>query len=335
VVWPRAGFCGIAVWAFFVAALESRAFAAEIRWNAPSDCDPRERVSTQIEKLLDRALPSIDSVDFEASIERAGPEGWRLTFVGIERERGERRTRTLSGESCAALADAGAVAIAMAVRSTEYDPDEAAAPGRPSEPDRSEEMPLPAPAPAPGADRSSAQTAGSRKEGDAGRLRPLIGTQAAMDTGALPSVSPGLGVFLGVAWRSFRGEATFTAFLPQTQDTARGGGGDFALATGALAACLQPADAAVRPLACAGFEIGQLTGEGVGVARSRSGSATWTAAKMEAGVSARIARDLSLLARAGVARPFSRPEFVLGGQEVVFQPAAITFRAALGVEYSW
>lgn len=314
--------------------LRSPAAAAEIRWETSVDCDPRARVSTQIETLLERSLPSVDTIDFEARVERAEPAGFRLTFVGIERGRDERRSRTLSSGTCDELAEAAAVAMTLAIRSTEYVPD---ATGAAKPPHRERGLAPPA-ANAPNdptEDHPGAPRPSPRRAETPAHVRPFLGAHLLADVGALPAASPGAGLGFGLSWKALRAEAGFAFFVPSTEETSAGGGGRFSLAAGIFGLCLEPSAAEVRPLVCASFELGQLTGEGVGVARSRSGTATWTALKVDGGLAVRVAASLSLLARVGVARPFSRPDFVLGGAEVVFRPSALAARGGIGVEYSW
>ena len=64
------------------------------------------------------------------------------------------------------------------------------------------------------------------------------------------------------------------------------------------------------------------------------GTALWSAARLELGAALRVNSSLRLVARVGVAVPFARQEFVLDG-EAVHEPAALSARAALGVEFLW
>ena len=86
----------------------------------------------------------------------------------------------------------------------------------------------------------------------------------------------------------------------------------------------------------AGIELGRLSGEGVGsaVTSSHPSNTFWSAARAELGLLVPLASSLRFVGRAGVALPMIRREFVLDGPEVVFRPASVSGRVALGLELS-
>jgi hypothetical protein len=253
---------------------------AEIRWTAPPDCDLRSQVQLQAGKLLGRPLAEVDTVDFELTLAVHGGR-WRVDLVSIERARAERRARVLSGGSCAEAADTAAVAISLAIRSTEAEVS--------SEPVAEELRPRTSPptpveeAPSPTAKGDRRQPAPSPPRAEFGAV---VSASVLLDVGSLPKPAPGIGVAAAVSWRFLRAAAFGRFFAPEEKEVPRGGGGEFQLILGGVQVCAEQPSGGIRPLGCLGFEVGELSGHGVGVPTEHSGSALWLAANLEAGIAA-------------------------------------------------
>jgi hypothetical protein len=309
--------------------------AAELRWSGPESCAERESVVEQVGELLGRPLAGVRGVDFEVKIshEKANDE-WRLHLETIEQNAGDRRTRELSGKTCSELTGAAAVAITMAIRASENP--EPAEPGpataehatenarpvrvRPAKPVTS--------ARGPDAVRASPAAKTSRPD----RLRPSLALAAVGDVGALPGAAPGVQLEASLGWRSLRGILFGALFASQrARAPVSQSEGEFQLALGGLLICVEQPQSGVRGLGCAGMEVGEIAGQGIGVSDARSGSSSWQAGRAELGLLVPLAPNVHLMGRAGAAIPLVRREFVLDG-EPVHRASAVTFRALAGVE---
>ncbi len=160
---------------------------------------------------------------------------------------------------------------------------------------------------------------------------PAVVLAVATDTGALPNI--GLGVDLEAALQ--RGSLQIVAFGTWfgSQDTGGGtnAGGTFQLALGGALACFAPHRGRWTGLACGGFELGRLAGTGL-VARPETAATFWRAGRADVGVTAALGGNAALVLRVGAAVPWSRPEFVLDGATLVYQPSHLAGRLTAGLQ---
>ena len=75
-----------------------------------------------------------------------------------------------------------------------------------------------------------------------------------------------------------------------------------------------------------------MSGEGQNVSVPHTRNAGWQAIRAEVGFTWEFVARLALIARVGLTRPLSRPDFVLDGQNSLHRPAALTSRILLGIE---
>jgi hypothetical protein len=158
------------------------------------------------------------------------------------------------------------------------------------------------------------------------------------DTGSLPAVGLGPALGIDVAWTGLELRA-LGLLLPSTQgsidaDDPTSPGADIQLVTGAALVCIPLATNATALViaACAGGEVGRLSGRGTRVDRPYSSAAWWWAARAD--VAARWTLPVEALAIELVltaAAPLSREEFVLRDIGSVHQPANVIARASLGL----
>jgi hypothetical protein len=167
------------------------------------------------------------------------------------------------------------------------------------------------------------------------RLGGVAAVAGVVDIGSLPSAAPGVSIALSLTWKYLRATALGTIFAAQTEETSRGGGGEFQLFTAGIDVCVEQPIPPIRPLGCVGLELGEMTGRGVEVPNSHAGSAFWVAPTLDAGVSFSLSGAFALAARVGAVVPLRRPEFVLGGTEAVFRASSLAARGALGLEFAW
>jgi hypothetical protein len=313
----------------------ARAHAAELRWRGAAECERKDNVAAQVERLIGRPLADVPAVDFEVEVQR-GPAAapWRLRVQTVVPE-GEitPSARELSGASCDEVSDAAALAIAMAVQERVQDGAPASEPVTPAAPEPSGDTR--AAQPTPEGARSVSPPAPPGENGAAGArtLRIGVGLGVLLDGGALPSLAPGGQVEVSGTYAALRLSLFGAAFVPQREDVpGEDRGGEFQLVLGGIRACAAPGFGEIHVMGCTGFELGQLSGEGQAVRVPRTKNAGWRAVLTEIGASWEFATDFAALVRVGAAWPLSRPEFVLDGTIPVHRPAGLDARALFGLE---
>jgi hypothetical protein len=314
----RSGPAGLALAALLLAVPAGRAEAASVTVLDGEGCVERDAIIEQATEILGQPLGAVTGVDFEVALTRVPGRGWKLRLDTVDQGADDRRrSRELTASSCTELADAAAVAIAMTVRSR-AESARSTVPPNPSPPAST------APVPTPVVARSRANPPSP--------LSFAVGLAVVGDVGALPD--PGVGVELGASLRHPRARLRVagTILASQVTHTTGNAGGEFRLIFGSVAGCLTEPLGRTALLGCAGFELGRLSGEGVGVFQPRLGDARWQAAVAELGLSIPVAARVAVLVRAGAALPLSRPQFVVDGETPVHRPASLVARVALGAE---
>ncbi len=309
----------------------SGASAAEpwFAWDAPPGCPAAEAVLERV-RGVDKGATG-DDITARVHVEAESADHWtarvEITVAGVPWE------RALDGTSCEAIADATALIVGLSETAL---PAAAHAPAPP---------PAPSPAPAPAPVLSLAPAPREAPAAVAPRV-PYPGgfsvrASALLDSGALPSPSPGASV--GVAWRKglFEVGIDAAAFLAE-RGTASGSesGASVALGTAALDACLVvPLADCVVATPCAGLGLELLAADGFGPA------STFVAAQPvvvlpaglgEAALEWRAFPRVAFRASARGLVPFTRPTFVVRGPAMgdvrdVHRPAAIAAEPSLGV----
>lgn len=306
----------------------ARARAAELTLQgpAPAGCDAVTDLPFRVERALGRPMEPAEGPHFVVSVEPA-----RVGFGARLEVSDTAGQRTFTAPTCDELIDTVALAIALAIGAL---PDVA-----PLEPDGSTPVvatPDPALAPAPPA---PGQRDAARPE-ELSEPGPAFAGMAwvVADTGSLPA--PGLGVAVGaeLAWSAL-GLRAIGTLLPEregnvdTLDPASPGGA-MGLVTGSLLACTPVAVnlRAVALAACAGWELGQLSGRGTHVGMPHQKRTLWSAARLD--LAARWSLPLGSL---GVellitaAAPLTRDEFILKDIDSVHRPASVVGRASVGL----
>ena len=315
----------------------SSLWAAEIRWSGEESCRRESEVDAQVESATGRSVSSVEIADFELQVTSLSREQWTLELTTVRRADGARSLRAIRGASCAEVTDAAAVAIALAIGPG---PAEANREAKSASDPHAPATPAPAEAGAP----SAASKAQARKPAASrNSLAWFVGLGAALDSSATPSPAFGGSARIGVTWlpaadrqTALRIELEGAFYAPTETSRVAGQAGKFQLGYGAPLVCGGKLLAGLALLVCAGAELGQLSGEGVGeaVSASHPSNTFWAAARAELGMGYPREGTLRVVGRAGVALPFIRREFVLDGPEVVFRTAAISARVGLGVELS-
>ena len=283
------------------------AHAAQVTVSGADACVDAAAIADQASDLLGRPLAAVPGVDFLVELRRVEAGRWRLRLDTIEREQAAgaqraRRSRELGAAKCTELADAAAVGIAMSVRALSPAADER----RPVPPPPvSVSVSAGAAAAVPAAPVKAEKAAATVF---AGRLA-LAG-----DLGALPGAT--VGIELGAVLRlpRVRFEVSGTALAPRVAHATGGAGGE------------------VRLLYGAGFELGRISAEGLGIAQPRLGSAPWRTVRADVGAAVALGSGLAVVVRAGAGVPLARSEFVIDGTTLVHRPSSLVVRVSTGVE---
>jgi hypothetical protein len=312
------------------------AAAAELKLAEPVVCSSADELSFSAERALGRALADAAPLELLVNVERdpAGVFRARLEISDAALAGGV-GLRTFSAASCDELVDTVALAIALALGSR---PDREA-------PVRAEAAPsLPASATARATPATPAPPDAPLPEDASGNERAATRVAArgwlVGDSGSLPRAGLGVAVGVSVGWPGF-GLLALGTFLPRQEDSvdrAPGSPGvEMMLLAASLSGCV-PLGAARAPVAldvCAGWELGQLSGDGVRVDIPRHRTSLWSAARLDVGARWRVpnsAFGVELLITA--AAPLTRDEFILQDIGGVHRPANVVGRAALGVSWS-
>lgn len=306
--------------------------AAGLTLADPALCTSADELAFRVSRALGQPVASVAGPEFAVSI-RAVRAGFQAQLQTGATQGGAARERHFSAATCEELTDSVALAIALALGSSAS-----------AEPPAALELeveatPPPAP-PAPDADRASEVPAATDSTAPGPRVA-LLGWLMA-DTGSLPGAGLGVSAGAGLAWSMLELRA-LGLFLPPREGHPDGGdasspGAELSLWAGALLACAPLSDPArqLQVLACAGWELGQLSGTGTQVATPHESSTLWSAGRIDLGAGWLIpGSPLALELLASVLAPLARDEFILKGIGAVHQPASVVARAGLGLGWSW
>jgi len=310
--------------------LGSPLLAAEVRWLGDESCRRELEVREQVETMTARPVSSVEIADFELNVKSLAQDRWTLELTTVRREDGARSTRAIKGATCNEVTDAVAVAIALAIG--------------PKEPvSKAMNEPKAAPKPRLAAPPEEPAPRARKMPAPQSSLEWFAGLGGGLDSSATPSVALGAALRLGLGWlpsndsqTRLRFELQGALYAPTETSNVGGQAGKFQLFYVAALVCGTKPLVVATLLGCAGYELGQLSGQGVGdaVTVSHPSNTFWSAGRAELGLLVPLATTWRFAGRAGVAVPTTRREFVLDGPDVVFRPAPVSARLGLGVELS-
>lgn len=314
-----------------LAAGSAPAAAATLALAPDAPClDAAGELRARVERELGASLEASAPLDFELSVARSAERYRARLSVSGERE-ATARLRVLEAPDCAALLETVAVAMTLALaaeapRAARDEP----APSGVEAADASDGRAAPAAVPLDGASELAAPR---EREG----WSPRVSAALVVDAGTLPAASLGASAGVGVASGRFRLQALGTLLFDREVAGAASSdaGASLGFAGAGLLACAAPfgaPSARWSSRACLGWELGQLSGEGRGVARPRRGRVLWSAPRLELGGRVALSGtpwgiDVSLAAEA----PLNRDDFTLGAG-VIHRTPPVVGRAALGLE---
>ena len=316
----------------------------EVQWEGPEDCPVADFTDAIGHLLADSAVDT--ALRVEARVE-VGPGGYvlRTTF---DAGAGRGGTRAFEASSCRTVTQAAALALAIAVdpnvldrlvapepepdSQPEPEPPVADEPFLPEAPDPPSEPVAPAPEPGPQPSPSQFRTADH--ELAAPRWRPFLGIAGLIDAGAIPGPGGGLTGTLGAFRRGLRGELT-GSYRFDTRSAAANEpavGGRFAAWTLGIRACGVPRAGAVEFPLCVGMDAGQTIARATGLDQSQPHRQPWLAGVVAGGLAWPVRPWLALTARASLAVPVLRYDFVVDGAGTVHTMGAVQGRGLLGLE---
>jgi hypothetical protein len=228
--------------------------------------------------------------------------------------------RQLEAASCEELTDALALAIALALGSS------------------AQEAMTPAPAepPGPAEPPSDGHAALASSEASPAALHAALGAALIADTGSLPAAGFGTEIGLRLAGSLLELHAR-GLLLPAREASidssdSSSPGAELGLLAGVMLGCVPLSHGVVDLAACAGAEIGQLSGRGTRVASPHERHSLWSAARLDL-AARKLLPGVPLALELGfsAAAPLLRDDFILKDIGTVHRPANVVGRAGLGL----
>jgi len=315
-------------------------------WDAPPECPQQSQLRARVEQLLGEPLDATSGEHFAAhGVVRHDGARWDLELALSTADGTERRP--LEADSCEALTEAAAVviSIALAPRSQDHDPptreETPVAPEGPRETRAPDDTPPPAKRPRPRAAQPRSRAEQPRSRAEQPRSRPKRASPAPIggfvravggfSVGPLPSITPVVGLGLGLRRRAFRtellGRYAFARTATRDESSAR-----IAAWTVAAQFCFAPAWRRLEFPLCAGTELGMIMGRGDNVEAPRSHALLWAAADLNAGLIVRPIPRLGIGVQADLVVPFTHPGFSVDGVGLLHRASAIGAYGLLGIE---
>jgi hypothetical protein len=155
--------------------------------------------------------------------------------------------------------------------------------------------------------------------------------------GDQPKWSGGGQIAAGYEWPGLRAELDGFWLAPRTGGHGADGRVRVSLWVVRPTVCASFVGQRTQVQGCAGFELGEMSGQGLGLNRSQRNHLLWSAAALGPRVSWAITRHLGLIAELWVTAVLDRPRFIStnaqGGQKTSLAEAGVVSgRAALGLE---
>lgn len=317
----RRGLCSIAAQlACIASALLSRsaaaAGAAPLEWSAPAECPGATRVQASLAALVAPGPLRWERFDVvRGQITRSGAE-WQLQLQFISGA--DARRRSLRARECSDLADAAAVAIVLALTAPEASTELARAPG----------------SSAPSSLTTDRVTTDSpaRDAGGASGSLPLswaFGAEAVLDPSTMGSAAFGAAALVRLQLGRFA-SALYGVALPAVRSSLGGAEAiDLGLWAGGARGCWLPSASVA---ACAGAELGRLSGSGVALRAASRSRDLWLAPALSLELSAPLVGGIRLRSSVAGLMPLVRSRFRVDEQEVVHQLPALALRLGMGLE---
>jgi hypothetical protein len=329
-----------------------------IAWDAPfSECPDEAYVRHAVDQLLGGDASPAVRVDARARVAHSAGGQWQVHLTTVRE--GTTGERVFESSSCRSLADATALIVALTIdpqrvavnrpaptpapaASGSAAPPASATPPGTSTPPASASAPPPAPPPPPPPTVAPPPTpTPTPAPAPTPAPTPLPEYPAAVfasfsgDLGTLPQPAYGFSLGAALLFRTFRLEG-YGAYWPSQTGHASSSsafGGTVYLLDGGARGCWLPLRRALEIAACAGLELGDLHGQGLGVRSPLPADGIWFAATALGRASWRIAPSFGVFLDLGLAIPFIRDQFSLDNSTIpIHQAGPVEGRASLGPE---
>ena len=329
-----------------VARAETQPPRVELRWHAPRECPDTLALVRAVEDFLGQPLASAgeQQVAFEARVHGDATHGYaaKLSFVTA---RGPSE-RDLEHQDCQKLTEGLALLAALAIDPERVRARQAAKDAggsvaliaEPVPPQVAEPPALAPPMPAPAKVPKHPPTSRSHDRGQARRdLHPSVALMGLAGDGLLPSVTPGLGLELGLKLDVFEAAIIARSWAPRSApvlgvESARV---EVSLLTAGLRLCALPSHESWSLLVCARGDLGRMSAAGEQVDNAQSRTDGFAGLGGGLGL-AYTAGRLSPRAGADLLWTASRARFGIrrNGQDLeVFQPRAWHLTGFVGLAY--
>lgn len=300
--------------------------AAELRLEQPAPCTSVDELSFRVSRALGQPLEHVQGPAFVVQVRQDARSFHARLEISTAAPHAASGLRQLDAASCEELTDAVALAIALALGSSAVaTAEEPAAPTAPAPPAE----------PGPPSDASATTPASPASPAP---LHAALGAAVIADTGSLPA--PGFGAEIGArvggSLLELHARGLFLPARAASIDTGdpSSPGAELSLLAGALLGCVPLSHGVVDLGACAGAELGQLTGRGIHVATPHERHSLWSAARLDLTArkplpSVPLALELGFSAAA----PLLRDNFILEDIGTIHRPANVVGRASLGLAW--
>jgi hypothetical protein len=299
-----------------------------LSWIAPAECPTAAEVVADVLRLRawDAPLPPLQAA---VEVARGSSGAWSVSIRTVS-EAGT-STRSMAGESCAALAQAAALYLALALEASGAVSLSVPEPTDPSAPKDPPSIVVPGDATPLTARARTFPDEPTTTDG----LRHLsLAASLRVDSATLPR--PVGGAELSAAWRAgaLRLEAAGTYWFQQRDLLlqAPAAGGDFSMISAALRICTQFGGGSFAIGPCLAFNVDHVHANGYGAFEIAGGSTTWPGGALGGIAAWRFVRWGMVRATADADAPFARPRFIVVNSDAQHRPAAVSMRLGIGVE---
>jgi hypothetical protein len=314
------------------------AAAASLSVAPEAPCLDAAELTALVERELGGALDAAVPLRFELSGAKR-PHGYSARLDVFDDRGAAARRRVVEAADCATLQDTVAVAMTLALSADTGAAEPVPVRGLPEAANASDSANVAATRDA-SLDVASAPAVTARQNL---AWVPSLSAGLLVDAGTLPSASLGASVGAALEVGRFQIQALGTLLFDREVSIegrlSPDAGATLGFAGASLLACtplFQTTSGRLSSRGCLGWELGQLSGEGRGVARPERGRVLWSAPRLDIG--GRFALPVpfggvgvSLAAEA----PLNRDDFTLGPDVVVHRPPVIVARAAVGVDLAF
>ena len=291
--------------AIFLVATSSVANAdaeLQLQWIAPTECPSQAEIAARVLDIVGPNARPRQVVDAKVSVSRSDAD-W-LAEIHLKGS-----TRTVQGESCAALGDAVAVIVALAV---EHDASPSSAPEYEKKPEKEKR---------PAESSPSANVL-------------FVGVAMGIGAGTLPAADVGPAIVAGWNAGRFRlgVDLGLTAKVEGRTAERPSEGATFWLARGGARACYTFLEGAFVVGPCAGIEADRIAANGFGSPQPKNTSAIVPIGFTGVLALIRVSSPLFVRATLDGAVPLDRPSFSVEGTGPVHRVSAVGLRGAAGLE---